>query len=80
MPTEDQFTMPGRDTVVTGCGEWGAIKRADEMELLGPKAVQKAVCTGAEMFKRKLECGEAGHDVGTSLRDVNREDVDWRQV
>lgn len=81
MPIEDVFTIPGRGTVVTGCIECGKIKEGDEVEVVGLREVQKTVCTGVEMFKKKLEHGgEAGHNVGILLRGMKREDVERGQV
>ncbi|XGA08264.1 MAG: elongation factor Tu [Wolbachia endosymbiont of Xenopsylla cheopis] len=80
MPIEDVFTIPGRGTVVTGCIERGIIKEGDEIEVIGLREVQKTVCTGVEMFKKKLGSGKAGDNVGILLRGIKREDVERGQV
>ncbi|WP_339047451.1 elongation factor Tu [Candidatus Mesenet endosymbiont of Phosphuga atrata] len=80
MPIEDVFTIPGRGTVVTGCIERGTIKEGDEIEVIGLREVQKTVCTGVEMFKKKLGRGKAGDNVGILLRGIKREDVERGQV
>ncbi|WP_339045596.1 elongation factor Tu [Candidatus Mesenet endosymbiont of Agriotes lineatus] len=80
MPIEDVFTIPGRGTVVTGCIERGKVKEGDEIEVVGLREVQKTVCTGVEMFKKRLGWGKAGDNVGILLRGVKREDVERGQI
>ncbi len=80
MPIEDVFSISGRGTVVTGRIERGIVKVGDEVEIVGFKPTAKTVCTGVEMFRKLLEQGEAGDNVGCLLRGVGREDVERGQV
>ena len=80
MPIEDVFTISGRGTVVTGRGERGIVKTGDEIEIVGIRETSKSVCTGVEMFRKILDQGEAGDNVGCLLRGVGREDVERGQV
>jgi len=80
MPIEDVFTISGRGTVVTGRVERGIVKTGDEIEVVGIRETSKTVCTGVEMFRKILDQGEAGDNVGCLLRGVGREDVERGQV
>ena len=80
MPIEDGFTISGRGTVVTGRLERGVIKVGDELELVGFKPTQKSVCTGVEMFRKLLDRGEAGDNIGVLLRGIKRDEVERGQV
>ena len=80
LPIEDVFSISGRGTVVTGRIEQGVVKVGDEIEILGIKETQKSVCTGVEMFRKILDSGEAGDNVGVLLRGTKREDVERGQV
>jgi len=80
MPVEDVFSISGRGTVVTGRVERGIIKVGEEIEIVGLKATQKTVCTGVEMFRKLLDQGQAGDNVGLLLRGTKREDVERGQV
>ena len=80
MPVEDVFSISGRGTVVTGRIEQGIVKVGDELEILGIKEVQKTTCTGVEMFRKLLDSGEAGDNVGVLLRGTKREEVERGQV
>ncbi|WP_320047332.1 elongation factor Tu [uncultured Ilyobacter sp.] len=80
MPVEDVFTITGRGTVVTGRVERGVIKVGEEIEIIGIKDTQKAVCTGVEMFRKLLDQGEAGDNIGALLRGIKKEDVERGQV
>ena len=80
MPVEDVFSISGRGTVVTGRVERGVIKVGDEIEIVGIRATQKTTCTGVEMFRKLLDQGEAGDNVGVLLRGTKREDVERGQV
>ena len=80
MPIEDVFTISGRGTVVTGRVEKGVIKTGEELEIVGIKATQKTTCTGVEMFKKLLDRGEAGDNVGILLRGIERANVERGQV
>jgi len=80
MPIEDVFSISGRGTVVTGRIERGIVKVGDEIEIVGLKATTKTTCTGVEMFRKLLDQGEAGDNVGCLLRGVAREDVERGQV
>jgi len=80
MPIEDVFSISGRGTVVTGRIESGMIKTGEEMEIIGIKATQKSVCTGVEMFRKLLDSGEAGDNVGILLRGIERDQVERGQV
>jgi elongation factor Tu len=80
MPIEDVFSISGRGTVVTGRVERGVIKVGEEIEIVGLKATAKTVVTGVEMFRKLLDQGEAGDNIGALLRGVGREDVERGQV
>ncbi len=80
MPVEDVFSISGRGTVVTGRIERGIVKVGDEVEIVGIKDTSKTTCTGVEMFRKLLDQGEAGDNVGCLLRGVGREDVERGQV
>ena len=80
MPVEDIFLISGRGTVVTGRVEQGRVKVGDEIEIVGIRATQKKVVTGVEMFKKLLDSGEAGDNVGLLLRGTERKDVERGQV
>ncbi|MDF1581976.1 MAG: elongation factor Tu [Methyloprofundus sp.] len=80
MPIEDVFSISGRGTVVTGRIERGVIKVGEEIEIVGIKDTVKTTCTGVEMFRRLLDQGEAGDNVGLLLRGTKREDVERGQV
>ena len=80
MPIEDVFSISGRGTVVTGRVERGVVKVGEEVEIVGLHATQKTVCTGVEMFRKLLDQGEAGDNIGALLRGTKREDVERGQV
>ena len=80
MPIEDIFSIHGRGTVVTGRIERGMVNVNDEMEIVGIKDTEKTVCTGVEMFRKLLDQGRAGENVGVLLRGTKREDVERGQV
>jgi elongation factor Tu len=80
MPVEDVFSISGRGTVVTGRIERGIVKVGEEVEIVGIRPVQKTVCTGVEMFRKLLDQGEAGDNIGALLRGTKREDVERGQV
>jgi elongation factor Tu len=80
MPVEDVFSISGRGTVVTGRIERGIIKVGEEIEIIGIKETQKSTCTGVEMFRKLLDEGRAGDNVGILLRGTKREDVERGQV
>ena len=80
MPIEDVFSISGRGTVVTGRVEAGVINVGDEIEIVGIRDTQKTTCTGVEMFRKLLDRGEAGDNVGVLLRGTKREDVERGQV
>jgi len=80
MPIEDVFSISGRGTVVTGRIERGIVNVGEEIEIVGLKATQKTTCTGVEMFRKLLDQGEAGDNVGVLLRGTKREDVERGQV
>ena len=80
MPIEDVFSISGRGTVVTGRVERGVINISDEVEIIGIKDTTKTVCTGVEMFRKILDRGEAGDNVGVLLRGIKRDDVERGQV
>ena len=80
MPVEDVFSISGRGTVVTGRVERGIVKVGDEMEIVGLKPTLKTVCTGVEMFRKLLDQGQAGDNVGVLLRGTKREEVERGQV
>ena len=73
MPIEDVFSISGRGTVVTGRVERGVINVGDEIEIVGIKRHQKTTCTGVEMFRKLLDRGEAGDNIGALLRGIDRE-------
>jgi elongation factor Tu len=80
MPVEDVFTISGRGTVVTGRVERGVIKVGEEIEIVGFRETQKTVATGVEMFRKLLDEGQAGDNIGVLLRGTKREDVERGQV
>jgi len=80
MPIEDVFSISGRGTVVTGRVESGVVNVNEEIEIVGVKETQKTVCTGVEMFRKLLDQGEAGDNVGILLRGIDREQVERGQV
>src|SRR5450432_4371084 len=80
MPVEDVFSIAGRGTVVTGRIERGIVKINDEVEIVGIRATQKTTCTGVEMFRKLLDEGQAGDNVGVLLRGTKREEVERGQV
>jgi elongation factor Tu len=80
LPIEDVFSISGRGTVVTGRIERGIVKVGDEMEIVGLKDTTKTICTGVEMFRKLLDEGRAGENVGVLLRGTKREDVERGQV
>ncbi|MDH3239480.1 MAG: elongation factor Tu [Alphaproteobacteria bacterium] len=80
MPIEDVFSISGRGTVVTGRVERGVIKVGEDIEIVGIKATSKTVCTGVEMFRKLLDQGEAGDNIGVLLRGTKREEVERGQV
>jgi len=80
MPIEDVFSISGRGTVVTGRIEGGVVNVGDELEIVGVKDTSKTTCTGVEMFRKLLDRGEAGDNVGVLLRGTKREDVERGQV
>ncbi len=80
MPIEDVFSISGRGTVVTGRVERGVIKVGDEVEIVGIKPTQKTTCTGVEMFRKLLDQGEAGDNIGVLLRGTKRDEVERGQV
>jgi len=80
MPVEDVFSISGRGTVVTGRIERGIVKVGDEIEIVGIKDTEKTVCTGVEMFRKLLDQGQAGDNVGVLLRGTKREEVERGQV
>jgi elongation factor Tu len=80
MPIEDVFSISGRGTVVTGRIEAGIVNVGDDLEIVGIKATQKTTCTGVEMFRKLLDSGEAGDNVGVLLRGTKREEVERGQV
>jgi elongation factor Tu len=80
MPIEDVFSISGRGTVVTGRIERGIVKVGEELEIVGIKATAKTTCTGVEMFRKLLDQGQAGDNVGVLLRGTKREDVERGQV
>ena len=80
MPVEDVFSIKGRGTVVTGRIERGTVKTMEEIEIVGLKPTRKVVVTGVEMFRKLLDQGQAGDNVGCLLRGVNRDDVERGQV
>ena len=80
MPIEDVFSITGRCTVVTGKVEQGVVHTGDEVEIVGIKATQKTTCTGVEMFRKLLDEGQAGDNIGALLRGTKKEDVERGQV
>ncbi len=80
MPIEDVFSISGRGTVVTGRIELGQVKTGEEIEIVGIRDTQKSVCTGVEMFRKLLDSGEAGDNVGVLLRGIERTQVERGQV
>ena len=80
MPVEDVFSISGRGTVVTGRIERGIVKVGEEVEIVGLKDTVKTIVTGVEMFRKLLDQGEAGDNVGCLLRGTKREDVERGQV
>jgi len=80
MPVEDVFSISGRGTVVTGRVERGIVKVGDEIEIIGIKETQKTTCTGVEMFRKLLDEGRAGENVGVLLRGTKRDEVERGQV
>ena len=80
MPVEDVFSISGRGTVATGRIESGVIKTGEEVEIVGIKDTKKSVCTGVEMFRKLLDSGEAGDNVGILLRGIERTDIERGQV
>jgi elongation factor Tu len=80
MPIEDVFSISGRGTVVTGRIERGILKVGDEVEIVGIKNTVKTICTGVEMFRKLLDQGQAGDNIGALLRGTKREDVERGQV
>ena len=80
MPIEDVFTIQGRGTVVTGKVEQGVVKVGDEVEIVGLRPTSKTVCTGVEMFRKLLDQGQAGDNIGALLRGTKKEEVERGQV
>ncbi|CAK0740132.1 translation elongation factor Tu 1 [Gammaproteobacteria bacterium] len=80
MPIEDVFTISGRGTVVTGRVERGVVKVGEEVEIVGIRPTVKTICTGVEMFRKLLDQGEAGDNIGVLLRGTKRDDVERGQV
>ena len=80
MPVEDVFSISGRGTVVTGRIQRGIVKVGEEVEIVGIKETAKTTCTGVEMFRKLLDQGEAGDNVGLLLRGIKREEVERGQV
>ena len=80
MPIEDVFSITGRGTVVTGKVEQGVIHTGDEVEIVGLRETQKTTCTGVEMFRKLLDEGQAGDNIGALLRGIDKEDVQRGQV
>jgi elongation factor Tu len=80
MPIEDVFSITGRGTVVTGKIEQGILKTGDEIEIVGLRSTQKTTCTGVEMFRKLLDEGRAGDNVGALLRGTKKEEVERGQV
>jgi elongation factor Tu len=80
MPIEDVFSISGRGTVVTGRVERGVVKISDEVEIVGFRPTFKTVCTGVEMFRKTLDSGQAGDNIGVLLRGTKRDEVERGQV
>jgi elongation factor Tu len=80
MPIEDVFSISGRGTVVTGRIETGVVKVGDEVEIVGIRPTQKTTVTGVEMFRKLLDSGEAGDNIGALLRGTGRDEVERGQV
>src|SRR5678809_311647 len=80
MPVEDVFSISGRGTVITGRVERGIVKVGDEVEIVGIRDTQKTIVTGVEMFRKLLDQGQAGDNIGALLRGIGREDVERGQV
>jgi elongation factor Tu len=80
MPVEDVFSISGRGPVATGRVEQGVVKTGEELEIVGIRETKKTVCTGVEMFRKILDTGEAGDNIGALLRGVEREDIERGQV
>ena len=80
MPVEDVFTISGRGTVATGRVEQGVVKTGEEVEIVGIRDTKKTVCTGVEMFRKLLDTGEAGDNIGALLRGIERTDIERGQV
>jgi elongation factor Tu len=80
MPIEDVFSISGRGTVATGRVEQGVVKTGEELEIVGIRETKKTVCTGVEMFRKILDTGEAGDNIGALLRGVERTDIERGQV
>ncbi len=80
MPIEDVFTITGRGTVVTGKVEQGIVRVGDEVEIVGIRPTAKTTCTGVEMFRRLLDQGQAGDNIGVLLRGTKKEEVERGQV
>src|SRR4029079_16530490 len=80
MPIEDVFSISGRGTVVTGRVERGMVKVGEELEIVGIRPTAKTTCTGVEMFRKLLDQGQAGDNIGALLRGVDREGVELGQV
>src|SRR5207248_8651181 len=79
-PIEDVFSITGRGTVVTGRVELGVVKVGEDVEIVGIRPTQKTVCTGVEMFRKLLDEGRAGDNIGVLLRGTKKEDVERGQV
>ena len=80
MPIEDIFSISGRGTVVTGRVERGIVKVGDEVEIVGIRPTQKTIVTGVEMFRKLLDQGQAGDNIGVLLRGTKKDDVERGQV
>src|SRR5438477_11423992 len=80
MPIEDVFSITGRGTVVTGRVERGMVKTGEEIEIVGLRPTQKTVCTGVEMFRKLLDEGRAGDNIGALLRGPKKEEAERGQV
>jgi elongation factor Tu len=80
MPIEDVFSISGRGTVVTGRVERGRVKVGEEVEIVGLRDTTKTTCTGVEMFRKLLDEGQAGDNIGVLLRGTKRDDVERGQV